>query len=705
MFTLEQIEEIHRKLQLFGVKDMDLPTLTEQLDGSEVLTLIKNGRNIQLMVSQFLNFDMFTPEQLESLRGPQGLEGKNAYQTWLAQGNVGTYDDYLTILQLPALTASETLTITINNKLDEADDVIIRLNNKNEEMQQVISEAIIAKDLAQEVVTHPPAIINGYWHLWNHVTNQYDTTYVKAAGDTAYEIWLAEGNTGTLEDYFAYLQSPANEAIASIQEVENIALYNETLRETAEALRVTAETTRVQNEQGRVTAENTREQNETTRVNAEDDRNAAEGLRLSAETTREQNEQARETAEGLRVTAEQTRQTNTATAIQNATDAATNANTKAGLADTAATNADNARLAIQGDLALKENTSNKQNSLTTDGTGTKFPTVDAVNANIVPYIPAMQGLQTVASKNQFYPVIENNAGAIVGKHQTASWNGSSWVADNSFGMGNSVLANNMGTGVNGVGANSLQNNTGAQSNGMGNNALQNNTGAASNGVGGYALYYNTGAASNGVGQSALYNNTGAQSNGVGANSLYYNQKANNSAFGHGAYSAFLDNTAGNKSADSTAVDITLERITITAHGFGATNEIVNIKYASTTGTAIGGLGVGTVYQVKIIDANTIEFVTGTTKRNLTSQGTGTHTFTPQFSYGNTTCLGANTQPNKDNQVVLGSTAVDTVKMGGTARTIASPTETGVKGEWCWDANYIYVCVATNTWKRTALTTW
>lgn len=34
-------------------------------------------------------------------------------------------------------------------------------------------------------------------------------------------------------------------------------------------------------------------------------------------------------------------------------------------------------------LALKENTANKQNSLTTDGTGVKFPTVDAVNAGLV----------------------------------------------------------------------------------------------------------------------------------------------------------------------------------------------------------------------------------------------------------------------------------------------------------------------------------
>jgi hypothetical protein len=29
--------------------------------------------------------------------------------------------------------------------------------------------------------------------------------------------------------------------------------------------------------------------------------------------------------------------------------------------------------------------------------------------------------------------------------------------------------------------------------------------------------------------------------------------------------------------------------------------------------------------------------------------------------------------------------------------------TGSIGQICWDTNYIYVCTATNTWKRTALT--
>lgn len=41
----------------------------------------------------------------------------------------------------------------------------------------------------------------------------------------------------------------------------------------------------------------------------------------------------------------------------------------------------------------------------------------------------------------------------------------------------------------------------------------------------------------------------------------------------------------------------------------------------------------------------------------------------------------------------------------TAKTPASATATGTAGQICWDTNYVYICVATNTWKRAALTTW
>jgi hypothetical protein len=41
----------------------------------------------------------------------------------------------------------------------------------------------------------------------------------------------------------------------------------------------------------------------------------------------------------------------------------------------------------------------------------------------------------------------------------------------------------------------------------------------------------------------------------------------------------------------------------------------------------------------------------------------------------------------------------------TSQTPASASATGNAGTVCWDTNYIYVCTATNTWKRAALATW
>ena len=65
-----------------------------------------------------------------------------------------------------------------------------------------------------------------------------------------------------------------------------------------------------------------------------------------------------------------------------------------------------------------------------------------------------------------------------------------------------------------------------------------------------------------------------------------------------------------------------------------------------------------------------------------------------------------------NRVGIGTTSpttlldvnTDTVRVR-IARTPASAAATGATGEICWDANYIYVCTATNTWKRSALSTW
>ena len=40
-----------------------------------------------------------------------------------------------------------------------------------------------------------------------------------------------------------------------------------------------------------------------------------------------------------------------------------------------------------------------------------------------------------------------------------------------------------------------------------------------------------------------------------------------------------------------------------------------------------------------------------------------------------------------------------------SKTPSSASDTGQAGQICWDTNYLYVCVATNTWKRIALSSW
>jgi len=269
----------------------------------------------------------------------------------------------------------------------------------------------------------------------------------------------------------------------------------------------------------------------------------------------------------------------------------------------------------------------------------------------------------------------------------------------SNGFGNNVLQNNTGTNANGFGRGALQNNKGVSSNGVGDEVLVNNLGAnvngigfsslrnnignSSNAVGTNSLRENIGVSSNAFGHAALQQNTGANANGFGESTLLYNQKDNNTAIGDGAYSTFLDDTANDKTFAFGDVNATTDRITVTAHGFGVTNAWINLKYTEGTST-IGGLSNNTIYQAKVIDANTLgfyELISGTTYhgQNITSAGAGTgHTFTPQYTYGNVTVLGANAEPTKSNQVVLGDANVTEVTTDG-LYTTTNETTSATKG--------------------------
>lgn len=65
--------------------------------------------------------------------------------------------------------------------------------------------------------------------------------------------------------------------------------------------------------------------------------------------------------------------------------------------------------------------------------------------------------------------------------------------------------------------------------------------------------------------------------------------------------------------------------------------------------------------------------------------------------GGSICFGVTSSGNID---VYGNT----IRVR-TSRTPTSSTATGNVGDICWDSNYIYVCVATNRWKRVALSSW
>jgi len=53
----------------------------------------------------------------------------------------------------------------------------------------------------------------------------------------------------------------------------------------------------------------------------------------------------------------------------------------------------------------------------------------------------------------------------------------------------------------------------------------------------------------------------------------------------------------------------------------------------------------------------------------------------------------------------GSIIANEFRLSALNNTPSSSSDTGTLGEIRYDANYIYVCVATNTWKRSPISTW
>jgi hypothetical protein len=210
----------------------------------------------------------------------------------------------------------------------------------------------------------------------------------------------------------------------------------------------------------------------------------------------------------------------------------------------------------------------------------------------------------------------------------------------------------------------------------------NTTGYYNSAFGHYTLYSNTiGYNNSAFGRDVLYNNTtGFDNSAFGLGVLHFNTSGyKNSAFG---VDALHFNTTGYSNS-----------------AFGR-----DALFFNTTGYYNSALG-----------SNAGASITTGYNNVFVGYDAG-YNGSQKVDAQNSIAIGANTYTTNNNQVVIGSGTTthglgkipdltgNGLDINGTTirlqfRTISSPTATGNVGEMCYDANYIYICIATNTWKR------
>lgn len=202
--------------------------------------------------------------------------------------------------------------------------------------------------------------------------------------------------------------------------------------------------------------------------------------------------------------------------------------------------------------------------------------------------------------------------------------------------------------------------------------------------------------SSGDGNTALgYNcqvniRTGSWNSGFGINALYTNQSGSHN------------------------VAVGLEGLYSVTHSF-------NSSFGSTAGYALTGA----------TSQNNV--VIGYAAARFHSDGTTALTTAASSVYIGSQCRGLNNSDSNSivigasaigdgaNTTVLGTSSTTQTKLHGTAtsvgiisgdrlrivnaKTPASASAAGTAGDICWDASYLYICTATNTWRRIAHATW
>ena len=402
--------------------------------------------------------------------------------------------------------------------------------------------------------------------------------------------------------------------------------------------------------------------------------------------------------------------------------------------------------ALRGRLILGSVVDNGVNQLQVTGTALFSSSVTAASliVNTSGQARTITTFQGAGSDGQNIFIGGGGLGSTTGGG--ASTNGSYNTSVGVFAL-NAITTGYFNT-ANGVNA-LLQNTTGHSNTANGFQALQNSTAGSSNtATGVQALLANTTAANNTAnGRSALQNNTtGANNTAVGGSAGRFitggvttNTITNNSIFiGYDTRAAANNQTnqivigyqetglgsnttiIGNSSTVTTALRGRLILGTTTDNGVNqlqvtgsatvttsvSAESIVGTRTSTVSGTNGSLIGRDLTNTAKRID---IGYAAGINGGYISVQEAGVDWrplfINPISSIAASVIIGKTTDDGVNKLQVVGNVLASQFRLSALNTAPATAASAGTLGEIRIDADYIYVCTATNTWKRVAIATW
>ena len=297
-----------------------------------------------------------------------------------------------------------------------------------------------------------------------------------------------------------------------------------------------------------------------------------------------------------------------------------------------------------------------------------------------------------------------NDNSVIWKRQIARWNGAGFSDSDGMFIGKSAGDNASTANSHAIGTNAMQNASGLSGFAAGTNAGQNTQGDHAVVVGPNSGRYMLADQGIAMGLSALeraigfgitgiaqfsgryaigdflaffgaYSGekfTGNKSVGIGFNALSKNQGDNLTVVGNSESQGFLLDNPRAKTFANTDVNTFDSTININGHGFGDVDTWQLVFFSAGTSTNQGSFSTTSIYQVYIIDVDTIQLYREVNAApsiykgvQITNAGDGTdYVFTPHKDISNSSAFGANAKITKANQVVLGDENVTEVITSG-----------------------------------------